>query len=605
MISQNLDLRLHLTSLIKQMETNSSNPAIRTTVVDSFSASSMRVPLAGAHHGAAVNVSDPSVDQRDTTGISDWDASPSPHTMPRLLTPLFTIRAVKVRPIDVATATYLLAGLLGLAFNSYYLYYPAAGWVRPVFADMWMNMFIAAYAFQLAIAASTKDQNSRGWNLACMVHCLLADTAAFLLMIGYFLGGGYRWRAGLWAIVLLTLLLLHTSLVSFRLRIAPVAQDPHSVVSVGAKTGLPAKTPSRCHQALWWTNTVLQSMGLVLLCMLLGGSWYEAWGWHTYPARGSSYTINYPSGQSQVINAWCTGTRNASLPTFWFEIGGGGHSMSDLWGLQFALNDAGRRVCTYDMPGTAWSDLPIANQPYITDQLMRAIGEPGPFILLGTMDSGPDRIYQYALLYPENVRALIPMGFGPPEFITYQHFYSLSNDQTLSYGKSQIEQRFQLCNVVRSIALQWGILTLLLPPPNYQPMSLASENQFLNTLNEKQWTTNCLYLANELLNPDTLLQPDLWSSNRSLSTSIPVIALYNNVSVAQSCGSSGYAPGSQECQLVAFTQNATAQFNEQMASMTPGSTTRVCQNCQGLLGQGDSLNWVLQNILELTADIEA
>ena len=34
--------------------------------------------------------------------------------------------------------------------------------------------------------------------------------------------------------------------------------------------------------------------------------------------------------------------------------------MSDLWGLQFALNAAGRRVCTYDPPGTAWSDFPVA-----------------------------------------------------------------------------------------------------------------------------------------------------------------------------------------------------------------------------------------------------
>ena len=58
-------------------------------------------------------------------------------------------------------------------------------------------------------------------------------------------------------------------------------------------------------------------------------------------------------------------------------------SSSDLYGLQFALNNAGYRVCTYDYPGTGWSDPGVdAAQPMILDKIVAAIGEPGPFVLL-------------------------------------------------------------------------------------------------------------------------------------------------------------------------------------------------------------------------------
>ena len=81
-----------------------------------------------------------------------------------------------------------------------------------------------------------------------------------------------------------------------------------------------------------------------------------------YPPRGQFVHISFPTGETRRVHVWCTGPPATSTrrPTFFFDCGGGGHSMSDLWGLQFALNAAGRRVCTYDPPGTAWSDFPVA-----------------------------------------------------------------------------------------------------------------------------------------------------------------------------------------------------------------------------------------------------
>ena len=53
------------------------------------------------------------------------------------------------------------------------------------------------------------------------------------------------------------------------------------------------------------------------------------------------------------------------------EVGGGGHSMSDLWGLRDAISQRyGRRYCSYDLPGVGWSDYALTDQPIITEQVL-------------------------------------------------------------------------------------------------------------------------------------------------------------------------------------------------------------------------------------------
>ncbi len=68
------------------------------------------------------------------------------------------------------------------------------------------------------------------------------------------------------------------------------------------------------------------------------------------------------------------------------NVGTGGHSMSDLWGVRdYVLKHYPQyRYCSYDMPGTGWSDPRVSDQPEITERIMTAIGETGPFIMIGT-----------------------------------------------------------------------------------------------------------------------------------------------------------------------------------------------------------------------------
>ena len=90
---------------------------------------------------------------------------------------------------------------------------------------------------------------------------------------------------------------------------------------------------------------------------------------------------------------------DASLPTIWSEVGGGGHSMSDLWGLRDELvNKHHRKYCSYDMPGTGHSS-PIVlgaaagggkgdmQDGYVTDLVIEAMGmQEEPMVMMGSMD---------------------------------------------------------------------------------------------------------------------------------------------------------------------------------------------------------------------------
>ena len=61
--------------------------------------------------------------------------------------------------------------------------------------------------------------------------------------------------------------------------------------------------------------------------------------------------------------------------------------MSDLWGVRdYVLKHYPHfRYCSYDMPGTGWSDPLVSNQPDITERVMAELGETGPFIVIGSL----------------------------------------------------------------------------------------------------------------------------------------------------------------------------------------------------------------------------
>jgi hypothetical protein len=231
-----------------------------------------------------------------------------------------------------------------------------------------------------------------------------------LLVLGYFLA--YNNGAGLWSIFLTMLSLLNIIIYKqFSESLCPIVIDnsvdvehSHTVNTIiddnnmiDLKASLTDNGRSKENDKKPNCYSYLTTFGIALYCclrvvaflitgLLLGGAYLQANGYRTYKPEGTFVTITYPNGYKQKILTQCVGPRT-SEPTLWIEVGGGGHSMSDLWGLRdYIQTNYGRRYCSYDMPGTGWSDPAVTLQPLITSQVIQAMNEPGPFICLGTMD---------------------------------------------------------------------------------------------------------------------------------------------------------------------------------------------------------------------------
>ena len=114
----------------------------------------------------------------------------------------------------------------------------------------------------------------------------------------------------------------------------------------------------------------------------------------------------------------CKGPTGAGS-TFIFEAGGGSFSAS-FFALQDRLVTAGRRSCIYDRAGYGWSDVLIVPtnsfQPVLhLHELLRTIGEPAPYILVGHSVGG-QLIQLYAALFPSQVSGLAMLD-SVPDFI--------------------------------------------------------------------------------------------------------------------------------------------------------------------------------------------
>ena len=364
--------------------------------------------------------------------------------------------------------------------------------------------------------------------------------------------------------------------------------------------------PSRFLCIAHIAHTTVWIVVIIFLTLMLGGCFTQAIGFRRYPPRGRFYDLTVESGAMQRIHAWCSGpTASSTQPTVWIEVGGGGHSSSDLYGLQWALNDAGYRVCTYDPPGTAWSGYVTTRIPApVTCALMDAMGEDGPFVMLGTMDDGPARIYEFALQRPEKVHALVPMQYGPPEFMTLAAYRGWDASTAASVAVTTLTSRLALCDVIRGLAVQWGLMPLFVPlDANYTLAATQGEKLFLNLYTEKQWTTQCFYLYEQISNPHTLLlSPDIWTRNRTLAPSIPVFALENAPPIESQCAAAGFPLNSDDCNLLNFTTVAGHQFMLNMTTMTPGSMLLAYPGGpKDLLGTGETVMWVVGVVIAAAA----
>ena len=161
--------------------------------------------------------------------------------------------------------------------------------------------------------------------------------------------------------------------------------------------------------------------------------------------------------------------------------------MSDLWGVQdYIVDKYKRRVCSYDMPGTGWSDPVLPGQDrFLTAAVIAAMQEPGPFICLGTMDGGDTRCLRYCSANPDNCRGVVPVAFGSPnEYQSYVDYYGGGEAKQRELIRQACAARKTFGNIINFFGVSWGLIATFISNPSYDPKSRTFEHLFLNLMNE-------------------------------------------------------------------------------------------------------------------------
>lgn len=179
------------------------------------------------------------------------------------------------------------------------------------------------------------------------------------------------------------------------------------------------------------------------------------------------------------------------------------------------------------------------------------MGEPGPFICLGTMDGGDARCLVYCSANPRNCRGIVPVGFGAPgEFQSYVDYYGGGHEKQLELIKNTCLLRKGNGNMINFLLVSWGLIAAFVSSPHYQPQDRVFEHLFLNLFNEKQWLTNTNILAECSL--DLFYGYSEWSQPQQypLPLSVPVFGFNMALSTEQlnkRCDDWGFLVGSRVC----------------------------------------------------------
>jgi pimeloyl-ACP methyl ester carboxylesterase len=142
------------------------------------------------------------------------------------------------------------------------------------------------------------------------------------------------------------------------------------------------------------------------------------------------------------------------------------HGVVDLYGVQSSLVSSGRRVCTIDNPGFAWSgDVQRNSQsngelylyPVIT-----ASGEKLPFVF-AAWGGGGSLALQYGTANPTNVAGIVFLAVNPAgiEHIYYLNQTGISNDALAAYRKldySRYPLLTKSCSTLQNYSRTWNFV---------------------------------------------------------------------------------------------------------------------------------------------------
>lgn len=241
---------------------------------------------------------------------------------------------------------------------------------------------------------------------------------------------------------------------------------------------------------------------------------------------------------------------------------------------------------------------------------MQAVGEEGPFIMMGNMDYGDERAYQFALDHPDRVLAVVPVGFGPTtEMQGLANFYNWTYDEQVEKSKATQYRRMQTGNFVNFFLVSFGIADYFFKVGDYQPSDRGYESHFLNLYNEKQWTTENTILRQASVS-GSFTGYTLWYRNTSLSPDIPVYGFNlfrTDEEIYQGCEAAGYLRNSSQCQYNLYSYHTEINFDEEVCQRNKnGGRLILAHNCSQCMGSGffvdqyDHIDWFAEALIEAT-----
>ncbi len=261
----------------------------------------------------------------------------------------------------------------------------------------------------------------------------------------------------------------------------------------------------------------------------------------------------------------------------------------------------------------------MADQPQITELVMEAMGETGPFVMMGNMDGGDMRAYQFALDHPDKVVAVVPVVMSQVgEFTAYGTYFDWSDDKINQYAKYMLSSRVLFANIINFFGVCWGLISVIVPPSaDYRPKKYAYESTFLNIYNERQWVTNTniIYAASKDPQASNYLfvGESVWLTNSSLSSAIPVLSydLYvSDKDLYDTCDSMQFSHSSSDCQFYFYLYNQTiSNYNAIIARNPSKNTLTLCTNCTTpgnnafLIDQDTNIEWFVDSLMQQIGSI--
>jgi hypothetical protein len=511
----------------------------------------------------------------------------------------------------------------------------------------WMSLFLCIFAAAPLLADRVAARN--GCCCCCPSGCcctlepltpgffwryyhFMVAVISFLLALGWFIGG--RPDGGVWGLSVLLLACIYLYLErQERVEVSKPGNMPPTVdLEAHNDTNIinPPQDVDRADSTASPGFSIavascgvaaLRSLALVLYSLLLGGCWLQVQR-QSFSPDGTFVMVSV-NGVSQRILTQCRGPRSDVVPTIWVEVGGGGHSMSDLWGFRdFMADKFQRRICSYDMPGTGWSDPYLANQPQITAQVMEAMGEPGPFICLGSMDLGDLRCLKYCSAQPSKCRAVVPVSWGAPgEFQSYvDYYYAGDADKQKALVQSTCALRKDMGNIINFFAVSWGIIAAFLAAPDYEPKVTCFP--FCGTYTHTSGVNlshciphNCIPGLTILITLQTVEPPEsVCGDLYPLPLSVPVLGFnlaQTPEQIDKTCKDWGYTVGSKDCGYFHYNYNKTIQTNKDLVARNPKSKLFLCgTDCDSAKGSSFVINqntmipWFANTLWDAIKDIK-